>query len=103
MVVQRSADLFIGLPVNIASYALLLKLIARDVGMEPGELIFSLGDSHIYSNHLDQVGEQLGREPRGLPQVSITDSDRDVFSVGLDDITLTDYDPYPAIKAPVAV
>ncbi|WP_237479586.1 thymidylate synthase [Lichenibacterium dinghuense] len=100
---QRSADLFLGVPFNIASYALLLALVARHCGYEPGTFVHTLGDAHIYSNHVDQVREQLGRTPRALPRLVLNPEVRDLFAFRYEDIGFADYDPWPAIKAPVAV
>lgn len=99
---QRSGDLFLGVPFNIASYALLTHLIARETGLEVGEFIHTLGDAHIYSNHLEQVKTQLSRKPSAGPKLEIT-SDKSIFEIDVNDIKVTDYNPQPAIKAPVAV
>ena len=100
---QRSADLFLGVPFNIASYALLTMMIAQVTGLKPGEFVHTLGDAHIYLNHLEQVRLQLGREPRPLPVMRIDPAVRDLFAFRYEDFTLEGYDPHPAIKAPVAV
>ncbi|MCU7905507.1 MAG: thymidylate synthase [Candidatus Thiodiazotropha sp. (ex Epidulcina cf. delphinae)] len=100
---QRSADIFLGVPFNIASYALLTMMLARVTGLEPGEFIHTFGDAHLYSNHLDQVELQLAREPRILPVMRINPQVRDIFGFRFEDFELLDYDPYPHIKAPVAV
>lgn len=100
---QRSADLFLGVPFNIASYALLTMMIAKVCGYKPGDFVHTLGDAHIYLNHFDQVRTQLGREPRPLPQMIIHGEQKDIFSFKYEDFELTGYDPYPAIKAPIAV
>lgn len=100
---QRSADLFLGVPFNIASYALLTMMIAKVCGYKPGDFVHTLGDAHIYLNHLEQVRTQLGREPRRLPQMIIHGEQKDIFSFKYEDFELTGYDPYPAIKAPIAV
>lgn len=100
---QRSADTFIGVPVNIASYSLLTMMMAQVCDLKPGKFIHTLGDAHIYSNHFSQVNLQLSREPRSLPTMKINPDVKDIFSFTLDDFTLEGYDPHPAIKAPVAV
>jgi len=99
---QRSGDLFLGVPFNIASYALLTHLIARETGLEVGEFVHTLGDAHIYTNHLEQVKEQLSRKPVAGPQLEIT-SDKSIFEIDAKDIQIKDYNPQPAIKAPIAV
>jgi thymidylate synthase len=100
---QRSADVFLGVPFNIASYALLLTLIAREVGMVPGEFVWTGGDTHLYSNHLEQAGLQLQREERPLPTVRIRDGAPGIFEIQASDIELIGYDPHPPIKAEVSV
>ena len=104
-VYQRSADLFLGVPFNIASYAILVHMVAHATGLVPGDLIHTLGDAHIYLNHIDQVREQLTREPRAWPTLDLSHAPRDVFAITADDIHagISGYDPHPAIRAPVAV
>ena len=100
---QRSGDIFLGVPFNIASYALLLLMVAQVTGLEPGEYIHTLGDAHIYSNHFDQVNEQLQRTPRQLPRMVLNPDVKSIFDFRYDDFNLEDYDPYPPIKGVVAV
>lgn len=100
---QRSADLFLGVPFNIASYALLTMMIAQVCDLKPGEFVHTFGDAHIYLNHMDQVNLQLSREPRALPVMKINPDIKDIFGFDYEDFTLEDYNPYPGIKAPVAV
>jgi thymidylate synthase len=100
---QRSADIFLGVPFNIASYALLTLMIAQVVGLAPGEFIWTGGDCHLYANHLDQARQQLARTPRPLPTMTLNPEVKDLFAFRYEDFTLLGYDPHPHIKAPVAV
>ena len=100
---QRSADLFLGLPFNIASYALLTMMMAQVCGLEPGEFIHTLGDAHIYLNHLEQVDTQLARVPYPRPTMQLNPEVKDIFDFSYEDFTLQNYQHYAAIKAPVAV
>ena len=100
---QRSADLFLGVPFNIASYALLTMMAAKVCGYTPGDFVHTLGDAHIYLNHFEQVERQLERTPRQLPKMVINGEQKDIFSFEYEDFQLVGYDPYPPIKAPVAV
>jgi len=100
---QRSADLFLGVPFNIASYALLTRMVAQVCELRPGELVLTLGDAHLYTNHLTQAREQLSRTPRAFPRMHLNPAVRDLFAFRYEDFTLENYDPHPAIKAPIAV
>jgi thymidylate synthase len=100
---QRSADVFLGVPFNIASYALLTLMVAQVCDLAPGEFVHTFGDTHLYLNHLDQAREQLARTPRPLPTMTLNPAVKDLFGFRLEDFTLTGYDPMPHIKAPVAV
>ncbi|MBR6662252.1 MAG: thymidylate synthase [Alistipes sp.] len=99
---QRSADTFLGVPFNIASYALLTMMIAQECGLQAGEFVHTLGDTHLYLNHMEQVDEQLSRTPRKLPTMRINPDVKSVFDFRYEDFTLEGYDPYPAIKAPMS-
>lgn len=100
---QRSADCFLGVPFNIASYALLLMMVAQVTGLKPGEFVHTLGDAHLYNNHLEQARLQLTREPRKLPVMTINPEVKDIFSFKYEDFTLSDYNPHPHISAQVSV
>ena len=100
---QRSADVFLGVPFNIASYALLTLMVAQVTGLKPGEFVHTLGDAHLYLNHLEQAREQLARKPRPLPTMRLNPAIHDLFAFRYEDFTLENYDPAPAIRAPIAV
>ncbi|WP_292978764.1 thymidylate synthase [Nitrosomonas sp.] len=100
---QRSADIFLGVPFNIASYSLLTLMIAQCCGLKPGEFIHTFGDAHLYLNHLEQARLQLERKPRTLPVMQLNSEIKDIFNFQYEDFTLHHYDPYPSIKAPVAI
>ncbi|MBE0700324.1 MAG: thymidylate synthase, partial [Acholeplasmataceae bacterium] len=100
---QRSADIFLGVPFNIASYALLLMMVAQVTGFEVGEFVHTLGDAHIYSNHIEQIELQLTRKPKERPQMRINPLVKSLFDFVFDDFELVDYHPYPAIKGKVAI
>lgn len=100
---QRSGDIFLGVPFNIASYALLTHLIAHETGLEVGEFIHTLGDAHLYSNHFEQIQKQLTRSPRELPVLELKNDKQSIFDFEMEDIEIVDYNPYKGIKAPIAV
>ena len=100
---QRSADIFLGVPFNIASYSFLLLMMAQVTGLQPGEFIHTLGDAHIYTNHLDQVNLQLAREPQRPPTVKLTPGIRDIFGFSYEDLTIQNYDPHPHIQGAISV
>ena len=100
---QRSGDIFLGVPFNIASYALLTLMIAQVCDLQPGEFVHTLGDAHLYSNHVEQADKQLARAPRPLPTMTLNPAVRDLYAFRFEDFTLEGYDPHPGIKAPIAV
>ena len=100
---QRSGDIFLGVPFNIASYALLTMMVAQVCGLKPGEFVHTLGDAHLYANHFDQAREQLSRQPKSLPSMKMNPKVKDIFAFSFDDFELVDYQPDAHIKAPIAV
>jgi len=100
---QRSADIFLGVPFNIASYALLTHMVAQVTGLRPGDFVHTLGDAHLYANHLEQASEQLTRQPRDLPQLELDPGCHALAAFDLDSVKVVGYDPHPAIKAPIAI
>ena len=100
---QRSCDVFLGLPFNIASYALLTHMLAQQAGLEVGEFIWTGGDTHLYSNHMEQVDLQLSRQPRALPTLTINRKPDSIFDYKFEDFKISGYEPHPSIKAPIAV
>ena len=100
---QRSADLFLGVPFNIASYSLLTMMVAQVCDLQPGDFVHTFGDLHLYQNHVEQAGEQLSRQCRPLPRMELNPAIRRIEDFRFEDFTLFDYDPHPSIKAPIAV